>query len=1214
LNDVAAALDKMTDSGRFELLATAVLRRARPELAAIIHTGVNAGGKPIPSPIDGIGLLARTSPHFGSLQHTTCSQEELRRKWLGREGDIAKAAALIGDERQRNPSAKLTLVLTTNRVPDETLFRDAQAKAREALIELDIWERTRLADFLEHDPDGQWLARQYLNIPQRRLSTDLLADVCQRNADAFTKTLLDDPGAWIERALDRQLVEAVNRQTVTFLSWPSGTGKTTAASRLLQRWLANGGLGLWIPSRIFEQTLNLENAIDVVLRSYEPALEANAGAAAVALCSAASPFLLVVDDVSRSMRPTSLLEQLVQLSTIPDQTAPVNGRKELSAFRLVCPVWPQIVQQTSEAAKARIQLFAIAGGTFDRIEATTAVSARAKCRGVTLTDLQTSQVASALGNDPLLIAVASIDDVAVRTAIKVIADFVSAEALRCAATQDGPIEADYVAALDQLAFEMISRRQLEPTWASISDWFATSASALECLRRLVKQRAICHVLADGQFSFRHDRVRTVILATCIQRRLDKSLPEEIVGDPYFAEVIGVSLTLDPPSIGAVKQVGTLNPLALFHALNVALPGSEVFQAIISGIRSWFDRGDAEARKHRSLRWAMQLSLAEIDATEVLEVASLFRESTWALEAARFRNGDVQAGANYCYSFGPGYRVPDRDRLIEHARMRFGSDLVNGLSVLLQDGRSSQRLRIGALHLAGFLGRSELATAIRAAWDSSRDQTSELPAFVWAGGRCCGGTPAEVLDAPLDLWASLPADRDKKPSGSHDQSIVEDAGLQWGFIGRMSVPTLEYLITRAREPRLAWPIAILLQWIDHPDAAEFVARHKAAVSREVESTGGISLWLERNPRWFQVVPHPYTDLSRDRLKTLWGDARNDSHLRRRAFQLWCRDASERDLGTLRQLHVESPLGDDALRTRLELSDPTARAPFREKIRTSKHPSYWWQFLRKAWLDDYEPDLRAELDRRGSDVKRTWEESGSGNDWTLAELIMELDEPRAEDLIVRNWDHLKYAGIFVQAALFVGTARCQSLVATAVQECPEPKRLFMFIGSHWQMGGRAQIGRLTATRLSAVQPYLDLLDESSMHSLWEGCNQDGFFDWRRRHIDQRLSDTWRGRSGIGDEDLFAWLDRIAEHPGHVWPDYWVEEFQHRGDARERPLHVVEAWLKARGTLRVLEVAAACVSLSARRSELRVLDQTVAGDEETAIAIREDARFAVFTRTPV
>jgi hypothetical protein len=73
MSHVATTLDAITDSGKFELIATAVLRRARPELTAIIHTGINAEGKPVPSPIDGIGLLAGTSNHFGAIQHTTCS-------------------------------------------------------------------------------------------------------------------------------------------------------------------------------------------------------------------------------------------------------------------------------------------------------------------------------------------------------------------------------------------------------------------------------------------------------------------------------------------------------------------------------------------------------------------------------------------------------------------------------------------------------------------------------------------------------------------------------------------------------------------------------------------------------------------------------------------------------------------------------------------------------------------------------------------------------------------------------------------------------------------------------------------------------------------------------------------------------------------------------------------------------------------------------------
>lgn len=1216
MNEIATALDRITDSGRFELLATAVLRRARPEFAAIIHTGVNAEGKSIPSPIDGIGLLPGVSQHFGTIQHTTCSLSELRRKWLGTEGDIAKAATLIREERQRNPEAELTLVLTSNRVPDETLFRDAHSLASSSSIHLDIWERTRLADFLQHNPDGQWLARKFLGVPQSRLSSDLLADISQRSAEALARTLLDDPAAWIDRPVERELVEFVHRQTVTFLSWPSGTGKTTAATRLLQSWLANAGTGLWIPAAVLEQALSLENAIDIVLHGFEPTLEPNAGASAVALSTAASPLLLIVDDVVQSGRPIPLLERLVQLGSTSERTRTSERRGELPSFRVVCPVWPHIVQQTSEAARRQIQLFSVAGGIFQSAEATAAVRVRAAHHGVSLTELQAGQVASALGNDPLLIAVAAMSKVSVRMAIQVIAGFVDTQVLRCSeGSHDGPIEADFSAALDQLAFEMLERRNFEPTWAAVVEWFRGRSTTLDCLRRLARQRTICHVhtsAAQEQFSFRHDRVRTVILARCIRRRFETHLADEIVGDPYFAEVIGASLVLDHTPAGVIERVSVRNPLALFHSLRVAPSGSAIFGAIVPAIQSWFARDDAEGRQHQSLRWAMQVLLADTDAAEVLEVASLFTESTWALDAARFRNGDVRAGANYCYSVRPGYRSPERDRLIQHSRARFGPGLVDGLSDLLREEELPQRLRIGALHLGGFLGRPELAPSIRDAWALTVDRTDGLPAFLWAGGRCCGESPASLLDGPMDLWANLPSDRHSLPSGSPHQEIVQDAGLQWAFIGRMPVDTLEYLISRAQDPRLTWPIALLLQWVDHPKAAEFVARHKAAVSREVEVTGGFSTWLERDPRWFREIPQPYTDLSRDRLKALWAEDGNDSHLRRRAFQLWCRDASDDDLEVLRQVGSEPLLRDDALRTRLELADSTAPEQFRDAIRTSRDPSYWWQFLRRAWLDDYEPDLCVELDRRAAVAEPGWHDSEAANDWTISELIMGLDEAKAEDLLMRNWDHLKYSGLFIQAALFVGTERCRSLVQSAVRECPDPTTLFKFLGMRWQMGGRAQLGRLTAKRLEAICPHISFLDESSLHDLWEGCNQDGFFDWRRNHLDHLLSDAWRARSGIQDSDHFAELDRIAAQSGAAWPSFWLEEFQRRGDTRERPVRVVDAWLQTRGTLRALEVAAACLSLAARRSELVVLNHEVDGNVDAANAIREDARFAVCSRT--
>jgi hypothetical protein len=200
---------------------------------------------------------------------------------------------------------------------------------------------------------------------------------------------------------------------------------------------------------------------------------------------------------------------------------------------------------------------------FDRVEAIAAVRSRAHSRGLSITDLEAEQVATALGNDPLLIAVASSQVAPVRSSVQVISEFVRGEVEQCAAAfPDGPIGPEYFAALGELAFEMMRRRNLEPSWNHIADWIVNRPTTLSCLRQLVQRRLLCHVhgtIGSAQFSFRHDRVRSTILANCVHRRLPTELPDEILNDPYYAEIVGLGLVFDTPSLRLIERVKTAIP-------------------------------------------------------------------------------------------------------------------------------------------------------------------------------------------------------------------------------------------------------------------------------------------------------------------------------------------------------------------------------------------------------------------------------------------------------------------------------------------------------------------------------------------------------------------------------------------------------------------------------------------------------------------------------
>jgi hypothetical protein len=219
----ATALEALPDEGLFESLAVAVLRRAVPAYSSLIETGTNAAGRPVRSPVDGIALGFGGS--VGSLltvHHTTCSAAELRRKWLGDSGDLQKAARMLAAERRRTPSATMTLVLTTNKVPSEDLVRDLGFHASSAGVNIDIWDRSRIVDILDNEPYGHWLRAKYLGIAQQILSAELFLDISIKSVAALEATLLDSPAAWVDRKLDTRLKAACSHAGVSLLVMPSG--------------------------------------------------------------------------------------------------------------------------------------------------------------------------------------------------------------------------------------------------------------------------------------------------------------------------------------------------------------------------------------------------------------------------------------------------------------------------------------------------------------------------------------------------------------------------------------------------------------------------------------------------------------------------------------------------------------------------------------------------------------------------------------------------------------------------------------------------------------------------------------------------------------------------------------------------------------------------------------------------------------------------------
>jgi hypothetical protein len=622
---------------------------------------------------------------------------------------VLKTIAIVTDERKRTPALRATLVLTTNQEPDAKTVLDVHSVANAADVVIDLWPRSRLAHFLDNDPKGQWLRRKFLGVEPERLSRPLLEELSRTSLSIHTP--LDSSGAWVSRELDHALA-AVGQREVTFLVAPSGSGKTVACYKWLSAHIQNGGVGLVLSHEIVAGALTIDGAIEAALRQLHPGLAPGAGSEALALGSPERPLFLVIEDINRSDQASRLAEKIGAWASKSETRSPVAP----PAYRVVCPLWPQVLTYVSDAVRNRIVALSLWGGSFSPSEGRAAVQLRSRLIGITLSNLTADAISAALGNDPLLLALH--DPAKEARANRVIADFIEGSITRLAALRHDGAPADYRFALLALGSEMLERHQLRLLWTDVRHWLGPSD--LDLLRHMLHAGEFLHFIGtsiEQEIGFRHDRVRDELLIDAAAELLrEGTLKDEIVGDPYFAEIIAGVLVRDGVPGKFVDRVQTANPLALFHALRLFQePTIATHEQILSAINRWLDDPLSADRGHQHLRWEALAALAQTESSKALPIVNRLRTKGWTELQARFRNGDVWGGVELCSTIEPGTGAPWRDQQIEHAKLKFGSRLSQDLARILRINDLTANLRSGTLRLSGHLADPELREAIEACW-------------------------------------------------------------------------------------------------------------------------------------------------------------------------------------------------------------------------------------------------------------------------------------------------------------------------------------------------------------------------------------------------------------------------------------------------------------------------------------------------------------------
>jgi hypothetical protein len=1173
----------ISSADEFETLATAVLRLAEPAYAAIIHTGTNIHGQTVKSPVDGIGSgTRRGTRRLLLVQHTIAARKELRRKWLDPDtGDLTKAVSIFRAEQQRKSARTARVVLTSSQDPDETLVRDVHAAAVPGLT-IDIWPGSRIADFLDRHPEGQWLRQQQFGTAATRLSISAAQEISRRSLDAFLPLVprADVVDRRVHQLLHRFATEA---RGTGFVIGESGLGKSTSLRRLGDLWIDEGGIALVIDEMLVGDLATLDQVVSAQLRRWEPSLDPDCGKVALGLATPQRPLLLIVEDVNRSTNPRRVVERIVGWSAASTDRKAAN-------WRILCPIWRGNAAVAERSLREQVLSSSILIDRFERFEAIAAIRTRAAASDIAPTALQLNDMAAAFGDDPLLIALNT--NWTAPDAQDAIRSYVSDNVEHLA--DDRLLASDLRHALDHLTERMVEGRKISPDWTSLRQWFRSDPDGLSAIRRLVDHGAVIRLGEDERLAYRHDRVRDHLLAAAIARLIEgERLNATLWGEPFYAELIGVALRGLPPA--AIETARVHNGVSLFAALAESTLPEPAQRRFIEAAGEWarFDQSsalDIASQRHHAMHY-----LARTDGDFVEDLALALPHSFLKLEALA-RNGHVGAAAAICRTSDPGVRDGWRDRVISHALSRH-PELPKLLAALLRKADMKGDDLEGALNLAGEIGDPSLCEPLMERWVCN-GPSGISTGWLWAVLRCCPPVGHQLADEVCAVWARLPVKvtRGADKVDSNPRWDIAGYSLPWAFSRKPEAAAVRYLLDLPRKHRgLAQVVSSIVIKIDLPTAVLHSVRASAAVDRRIEGTKSVNFGAHDLARTWSPEHHGRTlsEASRSALAEMWSNRRLNRFDRKAAFSVWSLTPSAEDLDKLADLEVDEVLADQALRARLAAGDKSAVSLLSSRIQNSDHHRWWWQ-ARKVGLGGLHEDVERFFEERRRD-------SPNGKDLDadhiVAELLMDEGDDFAVDVIVGNWDLIQTSPMYVQAALHLATPITVQLGQAAVRDSGDVSKMLRFIDMHWgiRTTGRPGVSRLA--QLQALEPFYQAIRQGEYGDLHIGAffgaaNAIGELAWRKEHLDPLLAQNDRGYCPADEEALFSSLDgevdiHLTYHRKYFAIDHWFtrreEELWHRGEL----LGLVGTWARRRGTEHAARLLCEAASLFGERKDLELLE---------------------------
>jgi hypothetical protein len=1252
----AESLEAITDESSFELLSLRCLRELEPDCRSLIHLGVNAQGKTVVGPLDGMGLVSGSEPHtYVMVAVTTTHPKSLKNKWLSLPpqepliasrgekqrkknkaksddslGDLPKAALAASKVRQHDPTAKFILYLVTNRSLSSDLMLSVFAAGERDALEIRFLEQTRIRDFLDTTPIGQWLRQEHLGVEADQISKPLLKRLSRANYAEYARdvTLFDRQIRIKTHAVKSVTTELADSSvSLHFLVGSSGVGKSTTALSLLQANESKSESGFWIAADVLERSQSLSEAFESTLRALKPSLKAGCGVHAIAFASEQEPLLLIFDDINRTTAPINLLWKIIGwLRPVTDEK---RGQAFRSNLRVLCPLWDFYWSTVQYALESSRWLRVTTLRSFQRSESIECL--RGALCSTRLKELD--EFAAALQDDPILIGLFcnlfgnKQGDVSLATCIDVISNFANGKIEELTATRkESPVP--YRLTLAKLARRIVLERILRPRWEDVERWFSGDPNAIRRLDSLAAQSHLARIVIRGgvaTFEFRHDRLLEFFVSEAIAQILQTGDNNDrtVALDPYYVPFLGRAISKTDISEMLLDQISTARPSSLIMSLRFLQDASNPrSQMIMDRITKWL-----RAARPGSAEFTDSFRLLEEVATRFTLNLTNGMEADRVCWEARFRNGDALRGAMLLSrNFFPHAHFTWLESMIADAAARSRSVFVNDIKKMLNLDPPNQALAEGSLILLGYIAERSLIPNAIELWQrvslQGKQRRDLLLCTLWAVLR----SSQDNLEATLGMLLREVLQLDDSTTESH---VISERGgvlMEIGQAGHHGYPVqvLEYLVGFARiDEEISLALSIL-EHVDHPIALRFVVEKLGYADHRAREKGGVNFYsMNWKDRWSGKNERPsLSENSVTAIRELWTDDRNPEWLRSYAFSSW--SGFMHDLALLQTIRSQEPFFFTSVFRRVELGDLGATNDF---LMILREKPFWIRMISHIWTPSLKPVLEARIklmEERETDTE-------SDDDYELSGVLRDIPGSDAEDILVRHWPFFRRRSKFVQVALYISSEHSRSMAAEALEHWEGSGDPFEHIDHTFGLFTYGLADRVTIAQLTSLLPYLNKLPPRTLDHLVEFCGRSGLRDFAIKHLLRTVRAILENVPQDGEDDrrmlrhsTVEWFPEEKDHLNALneaakdsrWQTHklerWIEGFTRRGERPPNLTEVLGRWMPDLPSDPQFELAATLVRHWGLRTDLKFLRTLRQVQTERGALTLEDVSYDVMRRS--